>query len=212
MSRGQNDERVAFVQLLESRITSGADWWPELADDQLAQLGQYGDAYKVVVGYQDDARQRIDEPLTEVVGKFSVKLDDRLQRQQELREAYASLKLLPTAINEEEGKADRSRVNLRLAPEVKVVFDRAYARGVTQLAEKQRAVVNLITDGCDAALKQIELVESNRAGISAEASPEESWGDRLVFADPNIQAEFDKLHMTFGGKFNEAVMAAPGSF
>lgn len=163
------EARAAFIQLLQSRIDTGAlvPIGP-LSDAEKDAVGSYDDAYAVIFRFQASLAKAA-APLRRVLAAETIRsVDDIVQRRQAFEAARKTLADSASALQEARAKADKARSGLTLAPDLAPVYDGVYDEAVTapstELMQAAAAMDSVARD----ALGVADFVAAHAADIALE--------------------------------------------
>lgn len=129
----EGDQRKAFIDFLQNTVMRSGEQLPTLTADQKKQFGPFVSDYAVLYGYSQQVNQAMDagiRPVVDSVNSIRVPQDYMTQREA-LRQANGSLGVLSQQLQNAKMQADNSRSTLKLADDLKPVFDKAYEKVVT---------------------------------------------------------------------------------
>ncbi|WP_454673433.1 DUF3053 family protein [Achromobacter pestifer] len=130
-------ERVAFIQLLQARVSSDA-LLPigALSKSEKEAVGDYADAYEVITDFQK-AMAEAAAPLREVLAMETIRsVGEIVERKSGFEAARKTLADSAGKLHDARAKADRARVELALPPDLAPVYDGVYDEAVTAPASE----------------------------------------------------------------------------
>jgi len=125
-------ERVAFIQLLQARVSSDA-LLPigALTKAEKDAIGDYADAYEVITDFQK-AMAEAAAPLREVLAVETIRsVGDIVERRAGFEAARKTLADSAGKLQDARAKADRARAAMTLPPDLAPVYGGAYDEAVT---------------------------------------------------------------------------------
>lgn len=125
-------ERVAFIQLLQARVSSDA-LVPigALSKSEKEAVGDYADAYEVITGFQKVMAEAA-APLREVLAVETIRsVGEIVERKSGFEAARKTLADSAGKLHDARAKADRARAELALPADLAPVYDGVYDEAVT---------------------------------------------------------------------------------
>lgn len=125
-------ERVAFIQLLQSRVSSDALLpLATLTPPEKDAVGDYADAYEVMTDFQQ-AMTKVAEPLREVLAVETLRsVGEIVERKAALEAARKTLSDSAGKLQDARAKADKARAAMTLPADLAPVYDGVYDEAVT---------------------------------------------------------------------------------
>ena len=181
------EQRAAFTQFLQTRIVDKPGVRvPKLTEEEKKSFGDYAAQYAVITDF-NAAMDASVKPMGNLMQKGAVRsLNDVIARRDDIKTVQTALKDMGEALTKEQAKADAARAQLKQPDDLKVVYDKAYAKTVTVPADTFREVLPLISGTLDSSLKVAEYVEAHKAQIDLS-------GPMPKVQDPTVLAELNKL-------------------
>lgn len=181
------EQRAAFTQFLQTRIVDKPGVRvPKLTEEEKKSFGDYAAQYAVITDF-NAAMDASVKPMGNLMQKGAVRsLNDVIARRDDIKTVQAALKDMGEALTKEQAKADAARAQLKQPDDLKVVYDKAYAKTVTVPADTFREVLPQISGTLDSSLKVAEYVEAHKAQIDLS-------GPMPKVQDPTVLAELNKL-------------------
>lgn len=181
------EQRAAFTQFLQTRIVDKPGVRvPKLTEEEKKSFGDYAAQYAVITDF-NAAMDASVKPMGNLMQKGAVRsLNDVIARRDDIKTVQTALKDMSEALAKEQAKADAARAQLKQPDDLKVVYDKAYAKTVTVPAETFREVLPQISGTLDSSLKLAEYVEAHKAQIDLS-------GPMPKVQDPTVLAELNKL-------------------
>lgn len=162
-------ERIAFIQLLQSRINSEALLpLAALSKSEKEAIGDYTNAYEVMTDFQQ-AMARAAMPLREVLLVETIRsVGDIVERKPGFETARKTLADSAAALQEARAKADQARAAMELPPDLVPVYGGVYDDAVTApAAELMEAASKMDTVARDA-IGIADYVASHAADIQLD--------------------------------------------
>lgn len=181
------EQRAAFTQFLQTRIVDKPGVRvPKLTEEEKKSFGDYAAQYAVITDF-NAAMDASVKPMGNLMQKGAVRsLNDVIARRDDIKTVQTALKDMGEALTKEQAKADAARAQLKQPDDLKVVYDKAYAKTVTVPADMFREVLPQISGTLDSSLKVAEYVEAHKAQIDLS-------GSMPKVQDPTVLAELNKL-------------------
>ena len=181
------EQRAAFTQFLQTRIVDKPGVRvPKLTEEEKKSFGDYAAHYAVITDF-NAAMDASVKPMGNLMQKGAVRsLNDVIARRDDIKTVQTALKDMGEALTKEQAKADAARAQLKQPDDLKVVYDKAYAKTVTVPADTFREVLPQISGTLDSSLKVAEYVEAHKAQIDLS-------GPMPKVQDPTVLAELNKL-------------------
>ncbi|SSW72239.1 DUF3053 family protein [Achromobacter agilis] len=125
-------ERVAFIQLLQSRIDSGALVpLAVLSEPEKEAVGDYADAYEVIADFQQ-AMVKAAVSMRDVLAVETIRsVGDIVERRPRFEAARKALAENAAKLEDARAKADKARAAMTLPPDLAPVYDGVYDEAVT---------------------------------------------------------------------------------
>lgn len=159
-------ERVAFIQLLQARVSSDA-LLPigALGESEKAAIGDYADAYEVITGFQKEMAEAA-APLREVLAVETIRsVGEIVDRKAGFEAARKTLADSAGKLHDARAKADRARAAMTLPPDLAPVYGGVYDEAVTApAAELMQAATRMDSVARDA-VGVADFVAANAADI-----------------------------------------------
>ncbi|EHK65174.1 DUF3053 family protein [Achromobacter arsenitoxydans] len=159
-------ERVAFVQLLQARMSSAA-LTPigKLSKPEKEAIGDYADAYEVITEFQDSLAQAA-LPLREVLSVETIRsVGEIVERKAGFEAARKTLADSAAKVQDARAKADKARGSLTLPPDLAPVYDGVYDEAVTAPAAELMEAASKMDAVARDALGVADFVAAHAADI-----------------------------------------------
>lgn len=185
-----NDEpkqRAAFTEFLQTRIVDKPGVRvPKLTAEESKAFGDYTTHYAVISDF-NGGMDAAAKPLSGLLQKGAVRsLNDVIDRREDIKTAQAGLNDMGTQLKEQKAKADSAHAQLKQPDDLKVVYDKAYAKTVTVPADTFLEVLPQINGTLDSSLKVADYVTAHKEQIDIK-------GPVVTVKDPKVQAELNTL-------------------
>lgn len=185
-----NDEpkqRAAFTEFLQTRIVDKPGVRvPKLTAEESKSFGDYTRHYAVISDFNGDMDAAA-KPLSGLLQKGAVRsLNDVIDRREDIKTAQAGLNDMGVQLKEHKAKADSAHAQLKQPDDLKVVYDKAYAKTVSVPADTFLEVLPQINGTLDSSLKVADYVTAHKEQIDIK-------GPVVTVKDPNVQAELNTL-------------------
>ncbi|BAP45693.1 DUF3053 domain-containing protein [Pseudomonas sp. 21LCFQ02] len=185
-----NDEpkqRAAFTEFLQTRIVDKPGVRvPKLTAEESKSFGDYTRHYAVISDFNGDMDTAA-KPLSGLLQKGAVRsLNDVIDRREDIKTAQAGLNDMGVQLKEHKAKADSAHAQLKQPDDLKVVYDKAYAKTVSVPADTFLEVLPQINGTLDSSLKVADYVTAHKEQIDIK-------GPVVTVKDPNVQAELNTL-------------------
>jgi len=187
-SDNEATQRKAFIDFLQTRIVDkkGVSV-PQLTTEETKSLGSYAAQYKIITDFHAAMNEKISKPMEALAAKGAItSIDDAMNRKDDIKSAYAGLSMLRTTMDEEQSVADRAHAALKQPEDLKPVFDKAYEKTVSNLANTYKEIFPATSETFDILLKVVDFVDQNRDKITIS-------GSMFEVSDPTIQAQLNIL-------------------
>lgn len=178
-------ERVAFIQLLQSRVASDALVpLAELTKPEKQALGDYADAYEVMTDFQKTMAEAA-APLAAVLAAETLRsVGEIVERQATFESARKALADAAGKLDDARAKADKARAALALPPDLAPVYDGVYDEAVTAPAAQMMQAASRMDAVARDALGVAAFVAANAAEI-------ELVDGQARVATPTLQQELN---------------------
>lgn len=139
------DQRKAFIDYLQNTVMRGGSKVPTLSEDQKQKLGKYAGDYAILVTFSQNFSRAADSsltPLNNTISQIRVPQDYLLKRD-ELRQASGALNMLGQQVQSAKAQADGAKAALKQPDDLRVVYDKAYAKVVNDPANAVMPMIPL---------------------------------------------------------------------
>ena len=195
-------ERKTFIDFLQTRIVDKAGLHvPRPTPEEEKSFGEYSKHFAVIRDFNGAMDTKVTAPMRTMLEKGMPRsIPDLVARRADLAAVRATSVLLRTSIDTELAKADAQRAALKQPDDLKVVYDKAYARTVKDPAIMVRDFMPAVEATLLSAEKMAEFLEAHKDQIKFN-------GPMLEVSDPKLMEEANALMKQMGVRSNE-VMAA----
>lgn len=185
-----NDEpkqRAAFIEFLQTRIVDKPGVRvPKLTADESKAFGDYTTHYAIISDF-NAGMDTAAKPLSGLLQKGAVRsLNDMIERREDIKTARAGINDMGVQLKEQKAKADAAHAQLKQPDDLKVVYDKAYAKTVTVPTDTFLEVLPQINGTLDGSLKVADYVTAHKEQIDIK-------GAVVTVKDPKVQAELNTL-------------------
>lgn len=180
-------QRAAFVDFLKTRVLDKPGIHvPRLTDAERSSFGQYADDYAVITDFNKAMDESVSPKLTAAVTAGSItSLEDVVTRRAQLEAARTGINAMAGALGGDIAKADAARAKLDQPAEVKAVYDKAYARLVTQPAVAFKGIVPVMNTVLGEAVDLGKYIDAHRSAVRLSGSTVEA-------SDPAVRAAINQ--------------------
>jgi hypothetical protein len=132
----EGEQRKAFSDFLQNTVMRSGEHLPALSEDQKQRFGNYTNDYAIIYNFSQQVNKAVDQGLRPVVDELSaIRVpQDYLTHRDTLRQTSGTLNMLAQQIQNAKNQADSSKAALKQPDDLKAVYDRIYAKVVTQPA------------------------------------------------------------------------------
>lgn len=137
------DQRKAFIDYLQNTVMRGSIKVPTLSEDQKQKMGKYAGDYAILVTFSQNFNRAMDStltPLNNSIDRIRYPQDYILKRD-EIRQSSGALNMLGQEVQSAKAQADNAKATLKQPDDLRAVYDKAYAKVVSNPAD---AVMPLI--------------------------------------------------------------------
>lgn len=187
---GEAEQAKAFQEFLQTRILDKKGiHMPRPSDEQRRSFGRFAADYDVIVKFNDTLTDAMSSKLPEIMRRGNItsiaQLVDRRADVAAARDALsAASKTMATALAD----ANAASAKVNQPPELKAVYDRAYARLVTEPAAVVGGIWPELDQALGLSLNFADFIAANRAKFEING-PMVSTGDKKLLAEFNTHVE-----------------------
>lgn len=195
-------ERKSFIDFLQTRIIGKPGLnVPRLTPQEEKTFGQYTSHFNVIRDFNGALDSKVATPMRSLMAKGMPRtIPELMSRRADLATMRSVSTTLRTGIDAELVKADAARAALKQPDDLKPVYDKAYARTVTEPARAIRDVLPAVESVLVSAEKLAAHLDSNKDSVKIS-------GSTIQISDPKVLAEANVLMEQMGEKSNEIVAA-----
>ncbi|MFB9243678.1 DUF3053 family protein [Massilia antarctica] len=126
-------ERAAFIAFLQARIVDKPGLHvPILTRQEEKSFGDYAKHFAVITDYNKSMDAKVQQPLRDMMSKnMVITMSELVARRADVVALHKTSAQLRALIDTEQAAASTRRVALKQPDDLKPVFDKAYARAVT---------------------------------------------------------------------------------
>ena len=181
-------QRQSFIAFLQTRIIDKQGLRiPRLTPDEAKSFGEYASHFSVIRTFHDDLDKSVSKPMNHLLGARMIRtLPDLMSRRKDLAAMREFTDKLGGAIDATLAKATADRAALKQPEDLKVVYDRAFAKSVTAPAQLIREVVPAISATLHSADKLAQYIDAHSGKLKVR-------GAMLETNDPKIRTEVNAL-------------------
>jgi hypothetical protein len=195
-------ERKTFIEFLQTRIVDKPGvHLPRLSPAEEKSFGEYSKHFAVIRDFNAAMDSKVTGPMRVLLGKGMPRsMPEIMSRRADLATLRETSVMLRASTGVELAKANTERAALKQPDDLKAVYDKAYARTVTEPAE----MVNEFMPAVEATLASAEKLA---AYLEAHKDQVKFRGSMMEVSDPKVLAEANVLVAQMTAK-NEEIMAA----
>lgn len=181
------EQRTAFTQFLQTRIIDKPGIHvPKLTPDESKAFGEYNAHYAVITDF-NGGMDAVLKPFGSLIQKGAIRsLNDVVSRRDELKSVQGGLSEIAAQLKQQQAKADNAHAQLTQPEDLKVVYDKAFERTVTQPANTLLEVLPQINAALDSGLKLADYVTDHKEQIEIN-------DPTIKIQDPEVQKELNTL-------------------
>ncbi|MEZ2299493.1 DUF3053 domain-containing protein [Variovorax sp. RCC_210] len=196
------EQRQAFSTYLQTRVLDKPGIHvPKPTAEEKSSFGDYAQHYAVITDFNEGMNQSVSQPMTQIMAKGGLRsIGDLVSRRDDIKAAKDGLAGLRTALDQQTAKADAAHAQLKQPDDLKQVYDKAYAKTVTEPSTTFKEVFPALDAVFDSALAIGGYIEQNKSKIQIS-------GSTVSVTDPVVQAEFNKMLQQLNGQ-SAAINAA----
>lgn len=198
----KQQQGAAFVNFLQTRVLDKPDIHvPKLTDDERASFGPYADQYAIITDFNQAMDKSVSPKLSAAMSAGSIRsIGDVVTQLDKLQAAKAGMGAMSGALGETVARADAAHAKLEQPAEVKLVYDKAYDRLVTQPAAAFKEIAPVMDTVLGQAIDLGRYLGEHRASVRLS-------GPLVETSDPAVRAAInDKLQSLQASQ--QAVQAA----
>lgn len=196
------DQRKAFIDYLQNTVMRGGIKVPTLSEDQKQKLGKYTGDYAILVTFSQNFSRATDSsltPLDNVISQIRVPQDYLLKRD-DIRQASGALNMLGQQIQNAKAQADGAKAALKQPDDLRAVYDKAYAK--------------VVSDPANAVMPQIPMAASLAQDLLQAGDFLQAAGTQARFDNGGIQlqtqqqvAQYNQMMSNIAAKHQDLLAA-----
>ena len=181
-------QRKAFIEFLQTRIIDKPGLHiPIMSADDIAKFGPYADHYRVMSDFHHRLDTAISQDLARAMQIGSPRsLQELVEHRDLLPILRTSMAAMQVELDKSEAEAGAARKALQQPPDLKAVYDVAYARMVTKPAAVFRELFPLMLNG-------LPVLEELANYIAEHRNVIEFRGDMPFTANAEVRAKLAAL-------------------
>jgi len=139
----EGDQRKAFIDFLQNTVMRSGERLPTLTADQKKQFGPFVSDYAILYAYSQQVNQAMDSGLRPVVDSVNAirAPQDYMTQREPLSQSNGALGVLSQQLQNAKMQADSAHSALKQADDLKPVFDKAFAKVVTEPAQAMQPLI-----------------------------------------------------------------------
>ncbi|MDQ1830406.1 DUF3053 family protein [Massilia scottii] len=180
-------ERAAFIAFLQTRIVDKAGVHvPRLTPEEEKSFGDYSKHFAVITDYNKSMDAKVQQPLRDMMGKnMPNTMADLMERRADVVALHKASAQLRAVIDTEQAAAGTKRAALKQPDDLKPVYDKAYARTVSEPGNNFKEFLVVMEDMLTSAEKMADFLNAHKdqvkfSGITAQIN------DQKVLDDANV--------------------------
>jgi hypothetical protein len=169
---GDAAQRKAFVDFLQTRIVDKPGiHLPQLTAEERASFGSYADQYAIITDFHKTLNEAIVPKMNAAAQAGQItSLEDVVDHRPQLQAARSGMQALGGALGDDLARADAAHGKLNQPTDVKVVYDKAYDRLVTQPAAALKSVAPVADKVLGQAIDLGSYIEAHRTEVQLSGS------------------------------------------
>lgn len=166
------EQRKAFVTFLQTHVLDKPGMHvPQLTEEERVSFGHYADDYAVITDFNKTMTESVSPRLTAAMSAGSISsVEDVVTRRPQLETVKSSMGVMANVLRNDIARTDAAHAKLDQPAEVKLVYDKAYDRLVTQPAAAFKAIVPVMTTVLGQAIDLGGYVDAHRAALKVSGS------------------------------------------
>jgi hypothetical protein len=195
-------ERKAFIEFLQTRIVDKPGvHLPRLTPADEKSFGDYSKHFAVIRDFNAAMDSKIKGPMHDLMGKGMPRsMPEIMSRRADLAKLRETSAALRAGVGTELAKANAERAALKQPDDLKAVYDKAYARTVTEPA-------NMISEFMPAVEATLASAEKLAAYLEAHKDQITFSGSTMQVNDAKVLAEANALVEQMKSKSEEIMTA-----
>lgn len=180
-------ERAAFIAFLQTRIVDKPGVHvPRLTPEEEKSFGDYSKHFAVITDYNKSMDAKVQQPLRDMMGKnMPNTMADLMERRADVVALHKTSAQLRAVIDAEQAAAGTKRAALKQPEDLKPVYDKAYARTVSDPGNSFKEFLVVMEGMLTSAEKMADFLAAHKdqvkfSGITAQID------DQKVLDDANV--------------------------
>jgi hypothetical protein len=199
-------QRKAFVEFLQTHILDkpGARL-PILTAEEIDRIGDYAKHYAIIQDFNKTMDESVKEQMRDAVAKGAVRsVGDLVSRRGDIVKALQTTNEIGKALDMAFQTANDAKSKLIQPPDLKPVYDKAYARLVRDLEQAFRDSMPFVTSSLNDAIKVSDYLDQHKNEIVIT-------GSNVQVKDAKIGSELNGLLLALNSHAN-SLSAAQRAF
>ncbi|MDF2118175.1 DUF3053 domain-containing protein [Roseiarcaceae bacterium H3SJ34-1] len=180
------DQRKAFSEFLQTRILDrkGARV-PQLTEENKTAFGDYAQHYAVITGFHDKMNASVGPGISKVLAAGGItSVGQVISRRDDIATARQTLVNLRQTLDTATSDAEKAHAALKQPADLKLIYDKAFGKVVTQPANAFRDIWPVVESTFDDVIKFADFLAANQAKIKIS-------GVTAEVADPKLLAQLN---------------------
>jgi hypothetical protein len=191
-------QRKAFVEFLQTRILDkpGARL-PIMTPEETARIGDYAKHYAIIQDFNKTMDASVKASMQDTIAKSAVRsVADLLSRRGDIIKALQTINEMGKALDAAFQTANDAKSQLNQPADLKPVYDKAYARLVTDLEQAFRNNMPSVTASLNDAVKVSDYLDQHKSEIIIS-------GSNVQVKDAKTASELNGLLLALNSHANE---------
>ncbi|CAN5741414.1 DUF3053 domain-containing protein [soil metagenome] len=182
------DQRAAFIQFLQTRIVDKPGVRvPRPSDEEKKSFGPYIADYAVITEFNDTLSNSVSKPMGDLMNKGAFRsVADVVTRRDDIQIVKGALGNLRAALDKELVRANVAHAGMKQPEDLKVVYDTAFGKTVTQPAAAFMEIFPAVDGTLDQTLQIADYLQLNRNKVQFS-------GGTVMTVDAATQSELNKM-------------------
>ena len=200
----EQEQRKIFIEFLEAQLIAATDAdSDEMSDAMRKRVGSFGRHFDVIVMHSrelDEINERLASEKAQIADYGPIPMDRIGSERARIEQLVAALSRSLQALDVVRTKAHAAKAALEQPEDVRTVFDRVYAKKISEYAAASQARYAVQRDFYAEALRMSELLEKHKDAIQFADK-------RVTIDDPVLLNKYNVLQKSLQEKFQ--IMQAP---
>jgi hypothetical protein len=195
-------QRKAFVEFLQGRILDkpGARL-PVMTAEETDRIGDYVNHYAIIQDFNKTMEGSVKGPMQEAIAKGAVRsVGDLVSRRGDIVTALQAINEMGKALETALHTANDAKSKLSQPADLKPVYDKAYARLVSDLEQAFQQSMPVVTTSLNDAIKVSDYLDQHKTEIVVS-------GSSVQVKDPKIASELNALLFKLNSHASDLVAA-----